>query len=173
MSKQSSLFPKNYQPVYRRRRAGVTLDFNPDVLPSMTEQHHEPSVNLNTLYAKYVSKGLPMPNLRSDAGKSIASDEFDFMNIQNDIISAKRKFEAFSSHFDALASHVRKSFNNNPENWLIHLSKPGMIEEAIELGYISSSIAEQALPAQKVAKQRGSAGDAGSNPPKGGEEQGA
>jgi len=178
MSKNSSLFSKNYQPVHVRARKRVTLDFNSDILPSMTEQHHEPNVNLNKLYAKYMSKGLPSPNLRTD-GSNLISDGFDFMTTQLNIIEAKERFELFSNHFNDLPSNVRRQFNNKPEDWLNHLLQPGSIDEAIKQGHISftplseSISAEKAPQAQKGAKSRESASAAGSNPLKGGEEQGA
>lgn len=100
--------------------------------PSLTEQHHADSVNINKLFSKYLKTGI-MANQRSDSPPyRVIAEDFDFQEARNKLIDAQ-------AAFDALPSNLRKRFSNDPSEFYNFVMDDSNIDEMKKLGLISPS----------------------------------
>lgn len=93
---------------------------------SKTFQECKDDVDLNVLYKKYLSKGLPSPNVTALQQRygdiSTAQTYEEMLNIQNDV----------KNLFDTLPADVRYALNYNVDNFVDLISNPQENENSKE-----------------------------------------
>ncbi len=105
---------------------------------SKTEQSHRKACNINTIVKK-ARKGQP---IATNGNRPLYGDftgSVDFHTAKNRIIQAQ-------SDFDALPSHIRTRFRNDPAELLEFMGDPDNQEAAIELGLIPQPEKESKPP---------------------------
>ncbi|UYD39200.1 MAG: internal scaffolding protein [Wigfec virus K19_141] len=98
-------------------------------LPSKTQQHMKETCDINCILKKYQKTGM-LSHVSNSKGQY--GDFSKFSDFQNNLNQVK---EAMHS-FDALPSHVRKRFGNDPSQLLDFVYNPENREEAEKLGLV-------------------------------------
>lgn len=100
-------------------------------IASKTQQQYKASSNVNNIMKTGLKTGLVM---RSDKPPFYLNNpnlsSMDFLETQNLVIDAKRRFEA-------LPSKIRKQFDHSPYELLRFMENPENKEEAIRLGLVA------------------------------------
>lgn len=114
---------------YTQRPSRVTVGF---FKPSLTQQQFKDECDINHIMQRYRDTGFLVDPLQKVTAKPQFGDfstEADFMEAQNVIVRARENFEA-------LPSHVRKEFGNDPARMLAFLEKESNYARAVELGLV-------------------------------------
>lgn len=99
--------------------------------PSMTEQSHKDSCDINVLMARYEKMG-DIPLGRD--GQPFFGDftnASDFHAMQNKVIETQ-------ASFDMLPADLRKKFDHDPGKLLDFISDPSNLKDAINLGLLKA-----------------------------------
>lgn len=114
---------------YIQRPGRVVCSFRD---PSLTQQHFKDECDINHIMKRYRETGMLVDPLQRATAKPQFGDfstAFDFMEAQNIIARARE-------NFDALPSHLRERFGNNPAAMLSFLENESNYEEAVKLGLL-------------------------------------
>ena len=115
--------------VYNQRPSRVQVEF---VEPSLTQQQFKDECDITHIMVRYRETGFLTDPLKPGTVKPQFGDfstAADFMEAQNIIVRARENFEA-------LPSHVREEFGNDPARMLSFLEKESNYERAVELGLV-------------------------------------
>lgn len=116
---------------YHQRPGRVVCSF---YAPSLTQQHFRDECDINQIMKRYRETGLlvdPMQRATAKPQFGDFSTEFDFMQAQNIIATARE-------NFDALPSNIRERFGNNPASMLAFMEDEGNYDEAVKLGIVQA-----------------------------------
>lgn len=104
--------------------------------PSLTEQHHKDSCDVNKIVARFMKTGL-MTNVRKEQPMY-----GDFTNI-TDYHTARLRIQEAEESFMTLPAQLRARFENDPGKLIDFLSDSNNRSEAVGLGLIDASQATQ------------------------------
>jgi phage internal scaffolding protein len=96
---------------------------------SKTQKEHKDDVDINKIVARYKKGILP----RGHIAKPVYGDFFDlpdYHELQNRVANLENEFLKMDPH-------IRKKFNNNPQNLITWLQNEDNWEEAEKLGFIT------------------------------------
>lgn len=94
--------------------------------PSLTQQQHKDEVDINTIARNFGLTGkLPMP---------VYLPTFDDFSEVEDFQSALHTIQRAEASFQAMPSHVRERFNNDPQKFLTFTSDSRNADEIRALG---------------------------------------
>jgi phage internal scaffolding protein len=118
-------FRTAYSPHLRVSTSFLDGDGNP--LPSLTQQHLKPEVDINNIIAKYNRQGVieHVNNAVAEYGDFSAVNEYQ--ESLNMVIRAQESFAA-------LPSHIRKLFDHDPGQFFEFATDPENASEMISLG---------------------------------------
>lgn len=108
------------------------LDFTDS--PSLTEQHHAPDLDMNTIVTRALKTGAIDPSLVRTFGK------YADVTTVGDYMDAHMRYRSGVESFEALPSSIRDRFHNNPAELLEFIHDPKNRDEAIKLGFIEKPI---------------------------------
>ena len=134
--------------------------FYGDFGPAETKQSFAADADINNIMRKYEQTGYLIDPLRAPVCSPQFGDftaVFDFLTAQTAIIEAQ-------TAFSELPSSVRKYFDNDPAALIAFLQDESNRDKAIELGLIMPPTKEPDVSSATVV--------GGTEPPKGGEENG-
>ena len=103
---------------------------NPNVI-SRTNQSGKDRSDINQI----VKKGILSTGISSQRRPQFG----DFSNSQ-DFLSQQNKVAQFRADFEALPSHIRDKFSNQPESYLEFMQNPENKEEAVKLGLLPKPV---------------------------------
>lgn len=121
-----------------------------------TKSEFKESCDINHIMSKYLKSGICYGHQPGDLYYGDFSSGFDFQTAQNVIARATQQFEA-------LPSHVRSEFNNDPYQFLEYCEDEDNRQDLIDAGILPKPVTE---PTGDVDPQPPEAADA---PPAGGE----
>lgn len=112
-----------FQTAYSQKVSPV-IDFTDK--PSLTEQNHKDSCEINRIMAKYQKTGIidHRNEHRGDYGYATSQTFSEALDI---VIKGKEMFEE-------LPSSLRKKFNGDPKEFLEFVQNPKNVDEMVELG---------------------------------------
>ena len=111
----------------------------------ITEQHHTPECDVNTILATYMKTGI-LPPIDTNAKYGDMSD-FDYQSMQNQIANA-------NSLFEQLPENVRYKFGNEPHRFLNFVQDEKNYDELVKMGLANApnaSLEDEALPVSDAA----------------------
>lgn len=107
----------------KRDRCATTIEGE-----SMTQQNFREEVNINTIMKKARSTGMvPVSTVKAIYGDFTSAADFQ---------SAQIKIAEASQAFDALPSHIRNRFDNDPAKLINFINSAENRDEAIRLGLL-------------------------------------
>lgn len=121
--------PPYYEPVYTEE----------DECPSLTQQQFAADADINNIMAKYSKTGCLVDPILTPSRKPSFGDFSGVPEFQAAQDLLAQSFEAF----DAMPSHLRARFSNDPVNLLAFLEDPSNRDEAVRLGICSFSPEEE------------------------------
>lgn len=127
----------------------VSIKFNK---PSLTEQCHKDSCDIDVILKRYQQTGfLVDPLQQTDRTPSFGdfSDMEGYQEYQNRLISIKE-------HFEALPSRIRLLFGNDVGNYLQAMNDPRRTDELIDLGLLKRATTNEQTPSNISPLDRGS-----------------
>ncbi len=110
---------------------------------SRTEQSHRKACNINTIMKRFRKTGALPPVAGNEPVYGDFSGTEDFQSAQNRIIEAQEQF-------DALPSHIRTRFGNDPGQLLDFLAVPENLDAAVELGLVSLPVVDDSIEPDKA-----------------------
>lgn len=115
--------------------------------PSKTKQSFSQDADINNIMKKYIERGILPDMISANPQYGDFSEVGDYQNALNTVIKANEQF-------DALPSHLRDKFANEPANFLEFTANPANIEEMYELGLATRPIKDEisAIPALNKEK---------------------
>jgi len=130
--------------------------------PTRTKKAFQADVDLNQVIARYHKTGI-LPQMKNQTPQyGDYSQPIDYQEAQNKIMLANELF-------GDLPAHVRRSFDDNPAQFLEFATNPDNLEEMVSLGLADpSSLPSRSTnpPGDPSAEpgENGSHGDASDNP---------
>lgn len=112
--------------VEERIARGAIHDFG----PSLTEQHHKDSCDINVIMAGYEKTGQVPVYTDMVPSYGDFSEVTDYHGALNLVIAAQ-------DAFDSLSASVRKEFDYDPQKFLQAVDDPAQRERLVKLGVIS------------------------------------
>lgn len=130
---------------------GSDLFFDPNVLPSLTQQSFKAECDINTIIAQYEATGFIH---HSNPNKPLQGDFSEF-GPGTDFLSAQKYLVEAQASFDSLPAKVRARFHNNPAELLEFLEDSQNESEARRLGLLNPLPEKQpeALPEASQGKK--------------------
>jgi len=120
-----------------------------DTGPGKTKQSSKDESDINLILAKYKKTGIV---------NFVAKRQPEYMDMQStDLHSAMNMIIASNEMFADMPSHLRKKFNNNPEQFLEFVHDPKNIDEMVKLGLAE---AKEPVPTPPAAAQETAAAGA-------------
>lgn len=144
---------KKYKRDDVRNFTNIAIPYGEDGRPVyLTEQGHKDECDVNNIIKKYDSTGLLT---------HVAKFEADYADVGSmDFKDALDRQLEIGNRFMQLPSEIRKTFENNPVQYLAFLEKPENYEKSVEMGLRKPP--EPKIPAPAPSKLQQAAND----PPK-------
>ena len=119
-------------PVIKMRygRERVQTEFDPEE-PSMTEQHHKKSCDINHIMKKYENSGFVEHVNKYQGNYSDLSGLTSYHESMNIVTRAQQAFEQ-------LPSNIRTQFSNDPGKFVEFVSNPDNKDEMEKMGLIET-----------------------------------
>lgn len=105
----------------------VTVDFDPELEPSMTKQNHTAECDINNIMAKYQKTG-QIDHLNTYKGEY--ADVSQMGDYQESIEIVRAAHDAFMD----LPAQIRKEFDNDPGKFIHFSENPENLDRLVELG---------------------------------------
>ena len=102
------------------------------------EQSHRDKCNINSIMRKASETGLVPTN-------NTAPNYGDFTNVQ-DYQTCKNRLLDAQRDFSELPSHIRRRFDNDPSKLIEFVNDPDSLEEARQLGLVTTPEPEPIIP---------------------------
>lgn len=112
-------------------RHGKNATTKTDERVSRTKQSDHEASDINAI----VKKGILSTGMSSNRQAMYG----DFSN-GDDFLTAQTKVAQFKGAFEALPSHIRNKFSNQPEAYLDYMKNPANKEEAVSLGLLPKPV---------------------------------
>jgi phage internal scaffolding protein len=127
----TQLISRDLKPVMFRKQHGArkrvsVLAADPDN-PTRTHQSFKDECDINGIVKKAQSTGVLPSLIKENPQYGDFSDPLDYQQSLNVIIRANEQF-------DALPSHVRARFANDPQNFLMFTADPKNLPEMVKMG---------------------------------------
>lgn len=100
--------------------------------PSLTQQHHKDSTDVNLIIAKYKQTGI-MPEMRKKGVYADVSEITDYHQMVEKVMAA-------DAAFMTLPASVRERFSNDPAQLLNFLQDPRNYDEGVKMGLYEPKI---------------------------------
>lgn len=123
--------PRSFYIRHARVTAPIADPVTGEVRPSMTQQEHLGSCDINNIIKQFSKTG-QLTHISAKAGMGAyldLPDPLDFQEAQNIMLDA-------SNAFSSLPAKVRDRFSNNPAEFLEFMADPKNEKEARELGLL-------------------------------------
>lgn len=109
--------------------------------PSLTEQSHKKSCDINSIISSYKRTGVLSPDHRiKDGFFADVSNIGDFQVMQNALVKSR-------SEFESLPADVREQFANDPARFANEFFNPAFDDKFIKLGIKRASHADEGTQA--------------------------
>lgn len=122
------IWRKQYDEVEDNRVRNLTATVNAE--PSLTQQHHAESADLNVIIARFGIKDVSIPAAAQDA--SYYGDFTDVPDFREALDNTREAIE----RFNALPASVRSRFNNDPVALYEFVTNAANAEESVKLGLL-------------------------------------
>lgn len=146
MSTDSTIYSRYKRPVVD----GVKFE-----KPSMTQQHFKDECDINNILAAYHIKARSMGVSVSELIPKLGSEQFADVSNLDDYLTAQNRIAQVNQIFESLPSEVRRSYNDDPRNFVAALGDSNNYAKFADLGIFDKQEYRTYVQALQQSQQSG------------------
>lgn len=146
MSTDSTIYSRYKRPVVD----GVKFE-----KPSMTQQHFKEQCDINRILDSYRVKARALGVSVSELMPKLGSEQFADVSNLDDYLTAQNRISQVNQMFEALPAEVRRSFDDDPSNFVAALGDSNNYSKFADLGILDKQEYRTYVQALQQSQQSG------------------